>query len=238
MIRVLVFTCDKYAWALKGFCHQFNKYWSSLQPVLIAGYTKPDFPVPDNFEFLSISSKEYPSDKWSNGLIDTLRRIRDGHIVIMLEDYWLCRGVNHQAVGTCYELCQSHPQILRFDLTDDRQYNGHAMDFDYMPYYGYNDIVWTSPESPYQVSLQTAIWNRKALLNVAVPNESAWKFETAGTATKVRNRPDLWVLGTRQRPVRYANVFRGGDSSSDALDLTFLLKEDVEELERIGALRE
>jgi hypothetical protein len=37
--------------------------------------------------------------------------------------------------------------------------------------------------------------------------------------------------------VRYANVFRGGDSSPDALDLTFLLKEDVEELERIGALK-
>lgn len=238
MIRTFVITCDKYSWALKGFCYQFNKYWSGLQPVVIAGYKKPKFKLPDNFSFYSINKQEYPSKRWSTGLIHFLRDMRDDHFVLMLEDYWLCRGVNHQSIDTLHQFCQDHPQVLRMDLTDDRQYSGQQRDFDYVPYYGYNDIVWTPQDSPYQMSLQAAIWNRKLLLEVLHVDESAWQVETAGTATNVRNREDIWVLGTRQRPVRYANVFKGGNSSPEALDLTYLLKADVDELREMGALEE
>ena len=235
-LRVFVITCNKYQWALRGFAHQFNKYWSSLQPVVVAGYTPPDFSLPPNFTFHSVSPDEYPSEKWSTGLIQFLNAIDDQHFVLLLEDYWLCRGVNHLAIGTLWELCQLQSQIIRMDLTDDRQYNGESRDFEHIPYYGSNDIIWTPSASPYQMSLQAAIWNRKHLLEVLKPDESAWQVETAGTATNLRKREDLWVLGTRQRPVRYANVFRGGDASKEALNLTYLTKEDIEELREVGAL--
>lgn len=232
MVRVFVITCDKYSFALKGFSFLFNRYWSELQEVVVCGYTPVD--LPPNFSFLQIAPAEYPSNQWTNGLAQVLRRIDDSHLVILLEDYWLCRGVNHQAVGTLYELCQSHPQILRMDLTDDRQYNGHAQDFEYIPYYGYNDIVWTPPDSPYQSSLQAGIWNRRLLLEVLHEGESAWQFEIGKTGENIRNRPDLWVLGTRQRPVRYANVFKGGDISK--MNLEGLTNQDIEELKQIGAI--
>lgn len=237
MIRVLVFTCDKYTWALRGFAYQFNKYWSGLQPVVVCGYTPPAFSLPDNFEFFQIDKNEYPSTRWTNGLIKALKVINDDHVVIMLEDYWLCRGVNHQAVNTLHDLAQQYDNILRIDLTDDRQYNGRMREFDYLPYWGYNDILWTPPDSEYQSSLQAGIWNRKRLLEVVQPNESAWQFEIAGTGTVIRSRSDLWVLGTRQKPIRYANIFRGGDSSPASVNLSFLINEDVAELRKIGALK-
>jgi len=236
MLRVFVITCDKYSWALKGFIHQFQKYWSTLQPVVVAGYTSPDYPLPDNFTFHSIAPEEYPKDKWSTGLIQFLRSIQDDHFVLLLEDYWLCRGVNHQAIGTLHELCTQHIKVLRMDLTDDRQYNGEARDWDVLPYYGYNDIIWTPASSPYQMSLQAGIWNRRLMLEVLKMDESAWQVEIGGSATNLRKREDLIVLGTRQRPVRYANMFRGGDSSPEALNLTYLLPGDVEELRAAGAL--
>lgn len=232
MLRVFVITCDKYSFALKGFVAQFQKYWSELQEVVVCGYTPVD--LPPNFSFLQIAATEYPSNQWTTGLAQVLRQIDDSHLVILLEDYWLCRGVNHQAVNTLYELCQLHPQILRMDLTDDRQYNGHAQDFEYVPYYGYNDIVWTPPDSPYQSSLQAGIWNRRLLLEVLHEGESAWQFEIGQTGANIRNRPDLWVLGTRQRPVRYANVFKGGDTSK--MNLEGLTNQDIEELKQIGAI--
>lgn len=235
-LRVFIITCDKYLWALKGFIYQFQKYWSSLQPVVVAGYSKPDFGLPDNFTFHSINPVEYPKERWSTGLIEFLKSVNDEHFVLLLEDYWLCRGVNHQSIDTLHELCRLQPKILRLDLTDDRQYSGDMRDFDHMPYYGYNDIVWTPPESPYQMSLQAAIWNRRLMLEVLKVNESAWQVEIAGTATNLRGREDLWVLGTRQRPVRYANVFRGGDARPEALNLTYLLPADVEELREVGAI--
>lgn len=238
MLRVFVITCDKYLWGLKGFIYQFQKYWSSLQPVVIAGYSKPEFGLPDNFTFHSINATEYPKERWSTGLIEFLQSVDDEHFVLLLEDYWLCRGVNHQAVNTLHELCKLQPKILRMDLTDDRQYSGDMRDFDHMPYYGYNDIVWTPPESPYQMSLQAAIWNRRLMLEVLKAEESAWQVEIAGTATNLRGREDLWVLGTRQRPVRYANVFRGGDARPESLNLTYLLPDDVKKLREVGAIPE
>lgn len=232
MVRVFVITCDKYAFALKGFSFLFNRYWSELQEVVVCGYTPVD--LPPNFSFLQIAPQEYPSNQWTTGLAQVLRQIDDSHLVILLEDYWLCRGVNHQAVNTLYELCQLHPQVLRMDLTDDRQYNGHQTTFDYVPYYGYNDIIWTSHDSPYQSSLQAGIWNRRLLLEVLHEGESAWQFEIGQTGANIAKREDLWVLGTRQRPVRYANVFKGGDISK--MNLEGLTKEDIQELKEIGAI--
>jgi hypothetical protein len=234
MLRVFVITCDKYSWALKGFIHQFQKYWSTLQPVVVGGYSLPDsIELPDNFTFHSIADREYGKNEWSTGLIQFLRAMPDDHFVLLLEDYWLCRGVNHQAVGTLHELCMNHPDVLRMDLTDDRQYNGEVRDWEVLPYYGYNDIIFTPPKSPYQMSLQAGIWNRKLLLEVLKPDKSAWQVELE---TGEKQLSKYVVLGTRQRPVRYANVFRGGDASPEALNLTYLLPGDVDELRVVGAL--
>ena len=235
-LRVFVITCDKYLWVLKGFVHQFQKHWSTLQPVVVAGYTAPDWDLPDNFSFHSIAPVEYPKDRWSTGLIEFLEEVDDEHFILLLEDYWLCRGVNHQAIGTLHELCTLQPQILRMDLTDDRQYNGEVLDFEHTPFYGCNDIVWTPPTSPYQMSLQAAIWNRKLMLEVLRRDESAWQVEIGGTAANLRARGDMWVLGTRQRPVRYANMLGLGDARPESLRLMCLVREDVKELREIGAI--
>jgi hypothetical protein len=234
MIRVFVITCDKYSWALKGFVQQFQKYWSSLQPVVIAGYTKPDYDLPDNFEFHSIRETEYGKNEWSNGLIDFLQKVNDEHFVLMLEDYWLCRRVDNEAVNSLHDLAKIQANILRIDLTDDRQYAGDRVDFNYLPYWGHNDLIWTPPTSPYQMSLQAGLWSRKNMLSVLNRNESAWQVEIGGTARNLAKRDDLWVLGTRQKPMRYANIFRGGDPENT--NLTYLLDTDVQELKDTGAL--
>lgn len=238
MLRVFVITCDKYLWALQGFIQQFQKYWSELQPVVVAGYSAPEFDLPDNFEFHSIAPEEYPKDRWSTGLVEFLRAMPDEHFVLLLEDYWLCRSVNHLAIGTLHELCQMHPKVLRMDLTDDRQYNGDVREFNRLPYYGCNDIIQTLADSAYQMSLQAGIWNRRLMLEVLKLDESAWQVELEGSATNLRKRDDLLVLGTRQRPVRYVNMFKGGDPSPAALDLTGLLPGDVDELRATGAIPE
>lgn len=235
-LRVFVLTCDRYLWAMKGFIYQFQKYWSELQPVVVVGYEKPDFGLPDNFSFHSIAPKDYGKDKWSTGLIEFLKSVEDKHFVLFLEDYWLCRRVNTLAVGSLHELCTLQPEILRMDLTDDRQYAGEMNDFGHIPYYGSNDIVFTPPHSPYQMSLQAAIWSRKRLLEILQCDQSAWEVEIGKTSHLLAKRPDMWVLGTRQRPVRYANVFRGGDPTPEALNLEFLLPGDINELREVGAI--
>ena len=234
-MKVIVTTCDKYTYAVQGFAYLFNKYWSELQPVTVLGYKTPDFSLPQNFEYISLG-KDPGYEDWTTGIIKYLQHIDDDYFVLLLEDYWLCRGVNHQAIQSLYDLCHNYPQILRFDLTSDRQYNGHALPFHYLPYWGYLDLLWTPPDSEYQMSLQAGIWNRKHLLDLLIPGKSIWDIEIGEISNRIHNRPDLWVLGTRQCPMRYANVFKNGKQGELILD--GLTDEDKKELKQLGYLGE
>jgi len=198
-MRVVVPTCDKYLWALRPFAYLFNTYWSEQQPVLIGGYSKPDFDLPPNFEFYQIDSTNYPPKKWSDGLIRLLNNINDDTFVLMLEDYWLNRGVNHQAVQSLGDYAGMHREVLRIDLTTDRLYAGRMYD---VGTWGYLDIIETPPDTPYQWSTQACIVNRKHMLSCLQPGIAPWEFELQGNDLI----PDgLRVLGTRQFPVRYVN---------------------------------
>lgn len=208
-LRVFVEVSDNYLWTLKPFAYYFNIYWSTLQPVIVAGYKKPDFQLPPNFKFHQIAPENYPADKWSDGMINFLSKQDDRHFILLLCDYWLCRTVDMRGIDACYEQMTMHNNVLRFDLTDDRQYAGGVKD---IGYYGSYDIVETPHGTPYQMSLQAAIWNKKLLLDVLKPGMSAWE-------TEIHLQPpsNLRVMGTRQRPVRYANAVLKGRIDYDQL---------------------
>jgi hypothetical protein len=93
---------------------------------------------------------------------------------------------------------------VRLDLSTDRLHNGYRIDAGEA--WGHYDIIETPAESEYQMSLQAAIWRRDLLLELLKPGKSAWQVEVH-TSPPVTMR----VVGTYQHPVRYANVFKGGD---------------------------
>lgn len=211
MIRVLVMTSDTYSWCLKPYAYLFNLFWSSLQAVRVCGYTPPSFPLPPNYEFYQIDSRNYPSDMWSDGLIRSLEAINDELIVLMLEDYLLQRGVDHEGVASLANWMHDHPDALRMDLTADRLYGMNMKDKEA---WGRHDIVECSKDAPYQMSLQAAIWNRRNLLATLRPGLSAWAVETQIDMT---NCP-YGIYGTRQWPVRYANLILKGSVMDYELD--------------------
>lgn len=212
-IPVLVTVSNKYLWCLKPFAHLFNQYWSSLQKVIVAGYQKPDFDLPTNFEFISIREDEYDKDHWVDGLVDAMSYIRSNLFVLMLEDYWLCRTVDCAGIGTLSDYMSLHGNIIRMDLTADRLYAGGMVDYDV---FGHYDLI-IARRSPYQMSLQAAIWNKTLLQKFifeALPasEHSAWQFEIAGSDifTRHEDTSGVIVLGTRQMPMRYVNAMNSG----------------------------
>lgn len=211
MSRVVVLTSDHYLWALQPFAYLFNRYWSSLQPVTVGGFAKPDYPLPSNFEYISLDSYNYPPEKWSDALIKLLNLVSDAYIVFLLEDYWLCRTVDIRGMDACYDYIQDKPNVLRVDLTNDRLYAGGMRDVEG---YGSYDIIETPWETPYQMSLQAGLWNRKLLLELLVPGKTAWE-------TEIHTQPpeSMRVLGLRQFPVRYANAILKGKLDREQLKM-------------------
>ena len=199
-MKVIVPTCDRYLWALRPFAYLFNVFWSEMQEVVVGGFSFPDFDLPPNFTFVSLDDHDYPPEKWSDGVIRLLRAVDDDIVTFMLEDYWLCRGVNHQAINSLTDYMRQRPDVLRIDLTADRLGSTRSTDLDY---WGYVDLIETPWDAPYQWSTQACLVNRQHFLRCLKPGMAPWEFELRGNELIP---PGLRVLGTRQYPVRYVNA--------------------------------
>jgi len=234
--RVFVTTNDRHQWILPAFAHLFNRYWSSLQPVVVGGYKRPDFDLPDNFAFHQIASENYPVERWSDGVMEFLRSVDDELFVWMLEDMLLTRTVDVATVSSLADYMMQHREVIRIDLTTDRLYAGASPgqrpDYEY---WGHLDLVWSEPSSPYHLSLQAAIWRREYLLHYMVEGETPWQLEMEGTA-RLSSTPEMVVLGTRQYPCRYSLALKS--ERPEEPSITGMRRRDYEELVGLGFLPE
>lgn len=226
MIDVVVSASDKYLWALRPFAYLFNYYWSPTQTVLILGYQHPDFDLPRNFGFVSLADEQYPKEKWGDALLDFLKATKvSNKFVLLLEDYWLCRRVDVNAVDVLVDLMHRQPNILRIDLTADRLYAAGLKDVGCIDRY---DLI-TAPGSQYQLSLQAGIWDKNLLTEVIrkLPegHRSAWEVETVGTGYVNEQAERMEVVGTRQCPMRYCNALN--NAAQDVVNVAWLNDEHL-----------
>lgn len=220
--RVTVLVSKQREWLLRGFFHQWKKYYSTnntgtVLPVDVVGFgDAPALPV--GVEFTSLGPQEdYPVDRWSDALIEYLNRLTVSTVWLMLEDYWLTRPVNAQAIDNCFMMMFNNiDRVLRIDLTSDRVEGGKPTIE--ISSRGSTDFIMSAPNSSYNVSLQAGLWNREKLLQILEPGENPWEFEILGTQRLndrlVRGEP-FAVLGTRQWPVRYNGVMVRGEFTLD-----------------------
>lgn len=232
-MRVFVLTSDKYLDALRPYAYLFNKYWGVDQEVVVAGFTPPSFELPPNFSFHSIGRfEDYPVDRWSDALVKLLHEIPDETLVLMLEDYWITRGVYREAVRMLYDYCQQFRYVCRMDLTGDRLHAEGAALYNKC---GHLELIWSDPGSQYHMSLMTAIWNKANLLQVLIPGETPWDVEIRGTPRLRALRDRMIVLGSKEWPVRHTLAFRSGNPG--ALMLDEVSPEDVAALTALGYLK-
>lgn len=228
---VIVMTSDNYLPACRVSLFLMSRYWNPLPDVTVFGFAAPDFPLPPFARFVSLGSMEdYPVGKWSDSLLAALAAINSKRAIVMLEDYWLTRRVDVQAVALLDKYMSLHEDVVRGDLTDDRQFSGYAKDiapFDRL------DMIMSDPESQYHMSLMPAIWDTELFASFLSPGWSPWQVELEGTPA-LRKRKGLAVVGTKQSPVRITLGLRGGDSTKVSVDK--LAYEDLLALKGLGLL--
>lgn len=204
--HVLVTTCNRYDWLMWPFAHLFNTFFDQSWPVLYGCYRKLEKTLPVNFKQLTISTTEYPANRWSDGLLLALEEIPSEQVLIMMDDYMLYRQVDLRAVLGFAEYMHDHPDVLRFDLTSDRlNAFGDARNSKHFMHLGWYDVVYTPSQTPYQMSLQAALWNKSLLKRLIRPGVSPWELEVQTIIPE-----DMLVLGSWQIPMRYANIYYQG----------------------------
>lgn len=197
-MRILIFTCDKYMWAVRPFSYLLNIHWNPPPQAVVFCNQVPSWTLPGNVGFISLG-RDYAPYEWSDEVLAGLERVPDEYFIWMLEDYWLNRDVDAKAVEIAEQYLRAHQDVLRFDLTSDRQYNGAARD---IGSFGHLDLVETPHSSAYQISLQAAVWNKTRLLQTIRHGISPWAFEEL---SPVLIPIGLRVVGSKQRPICYTN---------------------------------
>lgn len=176
---------------------------------MVFGNSPLPFELPDNFTWKSIGPFQ-PVEEWTTDLIAALLDMPDEIICLMMDDYWINRMVDHDAIRWCELYMHEHPEVGRFDICSDRLFARGITDYTKI---GYLDVIQSDPLSPYHFSYQASLWRRSTLLNCIEPHETPWQSEIRGDE-RLRNLGAL-VLGTRQGPLRYTIAVQKGKFQPD-----------------------
>ena len=209
-MQPIVITSDVTSWALRPMFYLLRKYWPQMPRPIVGGYTPPGFYF--NADFISIGRfRDYPVERWSDGLLDFLQHIKDEYILFLMDDYWLNAPVQHERIMALADYMQAHDDIARLDLTYDRLNNATWTDVKTL--WGIDDLIIDTPMSPYHFSYQAALWRKSMLTECLKIHETPWQSEMNGDARLARL--GYAVLGTKHPPLRYTIAVQGGKLALD-----------------------
>jgi len=132
--------------------------------VKILGFNPPDFPLDENFEFISLGKEQIGgASGWTNHLIDFFENIEDEYFVFGLDDFMISRPVDLELFEICKELLSD--KIGRIDLQPSLQHSRseHRVEF-FTEKKGVKFLSLKSPilgHSDYHIASAFSIWNKK-----------------------------------------------------------------------------
>lgn len=170
-LSVLVVSCDSYSDLWKPFFQLFRRFW-------------PDCP----FEVYLLSNKKRVEIEgvtnlltgedlsWSDSLKKGLEQLRQGYVLLFLEDLFLYSPVDNKKTL----------EIIEWAIASNVNYvrmNSMAKKAD-KPFNNFVGII--SKGALYRASTVMSVWKKDVLLDLLEVGESAWDFEIEGTVRSDR----------------------------------------------------
>lgn len=217
---VLVVSWDGYADVWAPFFHCFFKYW-------------PDCPYP---VFLGSNSKQYPDNRvlpiltgadvdYSSNILAMLSQVNQEWVILWMEDFILSVPVDtlriRKIVGLAQREGAAYVNLVRLPL-------------EIAPLFSKNDLQGeigeVLPGAPYRIALGAALWNKRALMKLLRPGETAWDIERQGSL-RSRDLYDKFYCVSKQRikdpPLRVVNTIEAGHWTRAAI--SFFRREGLQE---------
>jgi len=235
-MNVLCLTSNKYAHMVAPFAYLFKKFWSQDLPVKVLRYDVRAPKVGGNFKQTAIGRQE--DFTWSSGLRSWLEFAGPEIFILMLEDYWIHKPVDQEAVAAAWNIMEKRKEIGKIDISGDLLKRKFS---EYREIDGAK-LVQAAPESYFQTSTQAAIWRKSFLLEWLKDSESAWQFEKSGGRRMIYARQSgkavKLVLGTDPGAVSYVNACGGEGNLKGKYDHKKIPGWMWEELMENGLVRE
>ena len=217
---------DETNFMINVYQYLYNKYWGDTE-VFFLGYSKPEFELEKNINFVSLAEKRDPSpSSWSNYLIKYFSSIPDDYFYFSLEDLLVIRPVDFELLNICEDLLA--PNVGRIDLWNSVQYDVGRRGM-LLPYTARKGVRFAK-EHPnahpnvYKISCSNSIWNRRWFLKTLFPNWSTYDWETKGNDG--RNNDGYDVISPIDRWTPSVVHSMSGKTWGDAINVDGMLPED------------
>lgn len=163
---LLVVSCDAYADLWPPFFSLLRRHWPDCPFPIYLG-TGENSAAPEGITVLRSAGGR----DWSRCAADYLDALPQPYVLMMLDDFFLRRAVNNRDLMHCLRFAQEK-QAVQLRLIPrpkpTERLAGEAL------------IGACAAGTPYRLSTQAAIWDRKKLRALLAANESIWEFELNG----------------------------------------------------------
>lgn len=186
-MKVVILACNKYTWLVPVALYFLKKYW-------------PDNPY--DIEIVTETNQvdgvvHYIDDiSWANRLIEYIKQSKEEKFLLIMEEHFIERMINTKRVEIAESLCTGKVGCVRLN-PPDKYFKTHsvrsrARDFREYPL-----------DKPYSMSMQTAIWQKRFLLDVLRKNESIWQTEIEGSKRLGNLQSKWWILWAKSPIIDY-----------------------------------
>tara|TARA_Y100000592_G_scaffold87241_1_gene141567 strand:- start:1999 stop:2742 length:744 start_codon:yes stop_codon:yes gene_type:complete len=209
-----IWTSDVNMVCLPAACYLFNKFWPSIQNVKILGYQKPNFDLPENFEFISLGVQRGPK-KWSNDMIDFYKNDDCDYFYSIWEDAFILKNVNPSIIDLANITIENDPNFFKFNLTADVSSRKHIVRKTFENY----DLITATQDSAYRFSTQHCIWNKKLFLENLEIDQTPWDFEL-NNKKSMHNGLNIYST-KRQYAVYMGHLYKSGKKREKWYDCVY-----------------
>lgn len=185
---VLVCSCDKYEDAWDPFFKLLTIQWPQLDFPIVLNTESKTYAFP-GLDIKTFSLFPNP-DKvmWGERLIRHLQKIKTEYVLMMMDDFFLCKPVQHDRVLQTIKAMEENPDVacMSFFYADFEPKEHDIVD------YRFPNMVRRKRFAPYKYNCQVALWRRKELLTFIRPQESPWVWETVGNMRSWRSKQTFY----------------------------------------------
>ena len=179
-MKIIIFTCDKYAYCIPVFNHYWKKNWPDCPYplIVVTGEQKIDLPDDPNVSVIY----QGPDRGYASNAKQFLSGFPDELCLLMLDDF-IIRSAVTPMVQKAEQLCgRSDVGCVRLNQLGIPP----NLPFDEP---GFGEF---SKAMPYLLSLQAAIWKTCLFVDLLKDGESAWQTELDGTP-RARLHPERFL---------------------------------------------
>lgn len=159
-MNILVLSCDKDTDIFEAFHHCIEKYWPEHPEIIYATETVKN-------PYYKTISKNYPLNKWTRRIRETLAEIDEKKLLVMVDDYFIRKPVDLERIKYAEEHLRGNIAHLNFEKAYDPNDVLTALDGFKMRQHG----------SMYEVSMMCGIWDRDKFIKVLDRDCDPWTIE-------------------------------------------------------------